>query len=536
MILGQGLAGSAIAWTQHWAGQTVLLIDRGEANSASRVAAGLVTPVTGKRLVKSPEYEADWAVAVAFYSRIEAETGQSLFQERSMLRLFSDESSRAAFITRSDEAMAADVESWEGQLQAAGRVQPGMVMQPAGRLNVVAYLTATRRFFEERDGYQGGEVDLATDVKLSERRVALPRFNVTAERLIVCQGASTNTLFPGVPNNPSRGDILTVRIPDYIRSEVVHRSVWIAPNSDGTQSVGATYDWQCTAPEPTAAGRDEVLKKLSRMVEGEVVVEDHQAGVRPTMKDYGPVLGSHPTYRNVFVFNGLGSKGTLKAPRLALTLCQHIVEGTALPSEQRYARLASHPQGDRRRRPLTQLAQEAVASVLKDGDIAIDATVGNGFDTCFLSRQVGPAGQVIGYDVQQTALEATKRRLTAEGLNNVKLLHQGHESLATEVVANGHIAAVMFNLGFLPRSDHSIITQPHTSTAAIAAAIELLKPGGVLTVLAYRGHEGGQEEFVAVERLLRTFAEQYDLVQINSTPPKSTSPVLYVLRKTGKST
>lgn len=541
IIVGQGLAGSALAWTLYTAGHSVMIVDRGEPNSASRVAAGLVTPVTGKRLVQSPDFEADWAAATAFYQKVEQQTGQHFWTEAPMLRLFANEQVRAEFLQRSDSQQQQSIACWDGLLQSEGQPRLGIVMQPAGRLNVPAYLAATKTHFESLNSLRSEELDFARDVNFTDRQVTVKRLDLTADRMVLCQGATAtdNNYFPNVPNNPARGDILKVRIPDYIRPEVVHRSVWVAPNSDGTQSVGATYDWNSTVPEPSTAGRDEVLHKLSRMVDGDVEVVDHKAGVRPTMKDYEAVLGCHPDIEPLFVFNGLGSKGTLKAPRLAAELLSMFDGENQIRSAVSYDRLESTSAVERRPRPLTQRAQEAVASVLQPGDTAVDATVGNGFDTCFLSRTVGPTGFVVGFDVQQSALDATAKRLQAADLHNVTLVHKGHETLADEasvrkpsVAASVQSpAAIMFNLGFLPRSDHAITTQPHTTVAAITAAVELLEPGGVLTVLAYRGHAGGPEEFAAVEQLLQRYADTHDLQTINSTPAKATSPVLFVLKK-----
>ena len=246
------------------------------------------------------------------------------------------------------------------------------------------------------------------------------------------------------------------------------------------------------------------------------------------MKDYEAVLGCHPDHANVFIFNGLGSHETLKAPRLAVELQQ--LMNDHVPAARSDDRLMTQPATDHRPKPLTQRAQEVIASVLQRGDTAFDATVGNGFDTCFLSRTVGPTGRVIGVDVQQSALDATRKRLQAEDLHNVTLLHQGHETMAV-TLAGTRLSAVMFNPGLPPRRDHSVTTQPHTSTAAIAAAVDLLIPGGVLTILAYRGHPGGPEEFAAVEQYLLAYSDRHELQQIDSTPAKPTSPVLFVLKR-----
>lgn len=530
LIVGQGLAGSALAWTLHKVGQTVQIVDQGEPNTASRVAAGLLTPVTGKRLVKSDTFDEDWSAALAFYRWVEQETATSLFTEGEMIRLFEHEEYRSDFLNRSDPSACAGIESWAGTLQQNGREQSGIRMSPAGRLNVKRYMEATKKYFEARDGYVQQKLEVSSLKFVEEAQIAVESLSATFDRLILCSGARVSELFPNVPNNPSRGDILNIKIPGYQRNEVVHRSVWIAPNEDGTQTVGSTYDWKSLTPEPREAGKMEVLGKLSRMIEGAVEVVSHRAGVRPTMKDYEPVIGVHPEHSKVFIFNGLGSKGTLRAPRLAVELLDLMDgQGPPLPNHS-YDRLRKSSAGECRQRPLTTLAQDVVRETLKAGDRAIDATVGNGFDTCFLSKTVGEAGLVTGFDVQQTALEATRRRLQAEGLTNVEVKHQGHETLATEVRPES-VTAVMFNLGFLPRHDHAVITKPDTSTRAITAAIEVLKVGGVMTVLAYRGHAGGQEEFDAVERLLLTDSEAYDLERIDSVPEKSTSPVLFIVRK-----
>lgn len=529
IILGQGLAGSAVAWTLHWFGQSVVLMDRGQPNTASRVAAGLVTPVTGRRLVKSADFDDYWAAATAFYRRVENITGRHLFAERDMIRLFSDRAARAEYRTRSVEQGQDPAGDWEGTLQQGGPDHVGVRIGPAGRLNVIEYLEATRKYFEGLSGYLQVEASLPEDFAVEESVVRADRFGLTADRLILCQGAEISDWFPQVPNNPSRGDLLTVRIRNYDRPEVVHRAIWIAPNQDGTQTVGATYDWNFADSEPTHKGRQELLVKLNALTTGTVDVEQHLSAIRPTMKDYEPMVGQHPEHARLFILNGLGSKGTLRSPRLAEELGAIMIQGSAPVPEHSYARLSAG--SEITAKPLTQQAQEAVADVVSRGDVVIDATVGNGFDTAFLSQAVGSSGRVIGFDVQSAAIEATHRRLIANGLTNVTLNQAGHETMSTSA-AEGTIAAVMFNLGFLPRSDRTIVTQPDTTTTAIQAAIRLLTTNGRLTVLCYRGHPGGEEEYEAVECLLSSYADGLHLRRIDSTPPKPQSPVLFVLTKT----
>jgi len=150
--------------------------------------------------------------------------------------------------------------------------------------------------------------------------------------------------------------------------------------------------------------------------------------------------------------------------------------------------------------PLTELAHQHLREHLAPGDMVIDATAGNGHDTLFLSRCVGPTGQVFAVDLQQAALDATQRRLDEARAENVTLILGSHAELRDLIPCRYHgtVAAVMFNLGYLPGGDKSLITRSESTLRALDAAWQLLRPEGWLTVLAYPGHPGGQQELECV--------------------------------------
>lgn len=185
---------------------------------------------------------------------------------------------------------------------------------------------------------------------------------------------------------------------------------------------------------------------------------------------------------------------------------------------------------------LTELAQQYVSEVVRSGDIVIDATAGNGYDTLFLAQRVGPTGQVIACDIQQAAIDATRERLTDAGICHVEL-HLGDHSLFLESLANQiceKASAVMFNLGYLPGGDKSLTTTPVSTVNAVSSAVKLLRFGGILTVLAYVGHPGGAQEAAAIENLLNEHLERGRLGVRSwpETPMTSAAPRLYVLLKT----
>jgi predicted methyltransferase len=146
-----------------------------------------------------------------------------------------------------------------------------------------------------------------------------------------------------------------------------------------------------------------------------------------------------------------------------------------------------------------ELAHQWVRRVVKPGETAIDATAGNGHDSVFLARLVGPGGRLLAFDVQAAAIGSTRAALREWGLDDgrAELFHESHEELARRA-GDAPVAAVMFNLGYLPGGDHRLITRPEATLAAIKLALGVLRPGGILTVVAYPGHPGGDAETAAV--------------------------------------
>ncbi|MCC2685051.1 MAG: ytqB [Paenibacillaceae bacterium] len=158
------------------------------------------------------------------------------------------------------------------------------------------------------------------------------------------------------------------------------------------------------------------------------------------------------------------------------------------------------------------VAQSFVAEYVQPGDCVVDATMGNGIDTVFLARLVGAGGTVFGFDVQEEALARTRERIARElGAESVEVTVAGaemrlhlvdHAQMASMIgdEYRGRIAAVMFNLGYLPRAPHEWITRPESTMPALESSLALLKTGGIISIVAYPGHEGGDLEAEAVER------------------------------------
>jgi ubiquinone/menaquinone biosynthesis C-methylase UbiE len=146
----------------------------------------------------------------------------------------------------------------------------------------------------------------------------------------------------------------------------------------------------------------------------------------------------------------------------------------------------------------TDLLHVLLRQVIRKGDLVVDATAGNGHDTAFLAEAVGDRGKVIAIDIQAEAIAATRQRLLESGLESrVELHHTSHAEMG-KLAAGGSATAIVFNLGYLPGTDRELITQAETTLQALAASAVVLKKGGVLAVICYPGHPGGDDEAAEV--------------------------------------
>ncbi|MTD29518.1 class I SAM-dependent methyltransferase [Planomicrobium sp. YIM 101495] len=175
--------------------------------------------------------------------------------------------------------------------------------------------------------------------------------------------------------------------------------------------------------------------------------------------------------------------------------------------------------------PFTKsLLEEAVLQ----GDYVIDGTAGNGHDTLFLSQLTGPTGKVYAFDIQEQAIQATAERVAAH--THVELVHDSHSKITQYVTEP--IAAAVFNLGYLPKGDHAIITKPDSTLEAISQCLDLLKTGGLVLIVIYSGHEGGSEERDAVMAFLQNLPQQaFDVLQYGFINQQHSPPFLVAVEK-----
>ncbi|MFC5464499.1 class I SAM-dependent methyltransferase [Lederbergia graminis] len=180
-------------------------------------------------------------------------------------------------------------------------------------------------------------------------------------------------------------------------------------------------------------------------------------------------------------------------------------------------------------------ARTSLQKSVQKGDVAIDATVGNGHDTKFLAELVGENGHVYGFDIQADAIKETETLLTAHGLmNRVTLFQTGHENALDIIPEEDYfkISGVIFNLGYLPRGDKSIVTLPETTIAAVEQFLDVITVGGIIVLVIYHGHPGGSLERDALLSYTASLRQdKFNVLQYNFINQKNNPPFIIAIER-----
>jgi glycine oxidase len=336
IIAGQGLAGSILALELERLGADVILVDPGRENTCSRVAGGLITPITGIRLVVTAGYPEFFSYATGFYRRWEHVWHASFYHETEMVRLWKTPEEGRIWQKKKlnpeyNRLVLATDEEMNLCPQSFHRPHGGIAMQGA-RLDTRAFLDAARLHWEGtgkmiRDSV--GPEDLAwQNGKLHWK-------DVTAKGVIFCTGAATAQLpwFQWAPWRNASGDILTLNVEKWTESRVINGGSWLLPLGGTRVLAGATHDDKNPSDEPRPEGRAELERRIRQFLQLPYSVTDHVSAIRPIFHGTRILMGRHPAHDGLLIFNGLASKGVLKAPWYATIFAEHLCEGKPLPAE-----------------------------------------------------------------------------------------------------------------------------------------------------------------------------------------------------------
>lgn len=355
LLIGQGLAGSLLADALLRHGQRVQVVADARPTS-SGAAAGLFNPVTGRKPQLTWLADALFPYLHRFYPDLEHRLGAKFYHPLPLYRPFGSPEERTFGLSLAeqpelreflqpapdDAAYAATVRNEFGGLRTPG----------AGWVDVPTLLAAFRREWERRGIFR--------ETTFSHTGLTITPQGVTWEgqtyaTVIFCEGVygATNPFFAWLPFNPVKGESLTLRLAGPVPPGIVNRGVWLIPRTDeqtghATARVGATYVWRPLTWQPTTEGRELLLQKLNVWLKPEYEVTGQVAGIRPAVQGRRPLLGLHPEFPRLGIFNGLGSKGVSLAPFFAQQFAEFLVSGKELHEAVNINRFFSLYSGQKR--------------------------------------------------------------------------------------------------------------------------------------------------------------------------------------------
>lgn len=346
LIIGQGLAGSLLAWVLHRQGFTIRIARDPEYSGASRVAAGMINPITGLRLALAENISQQLDAAFSLYDQIEKFFSSPVFYPRKIARLFRNTREQDCYIKRSAQARFNDYlgKAFEpGSQEFPVRHElGGFYIRQGGYLDVTKCLDLLDQYFSNNHL----TIDRAVDHRQLEINTSMVQWqNLQAKRVIFCEGARMlqNQWFNWLPMQALHGDILTLSGPSIHSETILNFGHWLLPLSGSTYRYGATNHPDHTDPSPVPASHSQLLSTLNdKTPDSPFTCVSHQAGVRPATRDRMPFIGIHPEYSQLAVFNGFGSKGSLMIPYYLAQFVQLLTRHKKLDPECDIYRYQKH--------------------------------------------------------------------------------------------------------------------------------------------------------------------------------------------------
>ena len=333
IIVGFGLAGLALV-EELKSREKSFVVFEDDSQTSSKVAGGMYNPVILKRFTPVWDLEEQLHIALPFYKRLEQEKNKTYDYQVPIYRVLKSVEEQNNWFVAADKPRLSpfmkselNFDSFKGVPSKHGFG----VLQGTGRVDVNALL----------NDYKGGLA--AEDILIREtfdyERLEIGTVfryeGIEAKKVICCEGfgLKRNPFFKNLPLIGSKGELLVIKAPALKIDVVLKAAVFVMPLGNDLFKVGATFNWTDKTLHPTKEGREELLDKLNTVIDVPFEVVDHYAGIRPTVGDRRPLLGVHPTIKNLFVFNGLGTRGVMIAPKYAGKLMAFIEGDQPLPAE-----------------------------------------------------------------------------------------------------------------------------------------------------------------------------------------------------------
>ena len=334
LIVGQGLAGSILAYQLLKRNRSVAIVDDQKPNTSSKVAAGLINPFTGPKMVKSWRAEILFPYLIDFYKQLEIETGSNFFRQETIYRPFSSVGDINDLDGRSSNPTYS---FFIKDITAPGK-HSHLVRDPYGGIELKGAVLNVRHFVESMRIYLSANCMYIED-SFDEKMLTINESyigwkNVEASKLLFCTGYTIqkSKLFNWLPMAPVKGEILLLKLKENFKT-IYNKSGFIIPLGNNLYKAGSTYDRHDLSEKPTEKGKREIREKIDALMKMRYDVVKQETGIRPGTVPRRPLIGFHPEYGNVGVFNGLGTKGVSLSPYFSSQFMKCLEDGNNLDQE-----------------------------------------------------------------------------------------------------------------------------------------------------------------------------------------------------------
>jgi len=327
LIIGQGICGTFLSWNLLKEGKSVLVIDSANPYTASKVASGVINPVTGRRIVRTWMIEELLPFAWQAYTQFGEELNATLIQQCNVLDFHPTPQMHDAFVQRmSEEKDYLHAASNDEQWQKYFRYNYGI-----GEVNHCLLVDLKTMLHEWRKKLLHQNILLeetfdCSQLKIDELQNTIHYKNITAQKIIFCDGVTgfDNPYFKMLPYVRTKGEALIASIPGLPRTNIFKQGITIVPWKQDLFWIGSNYIWEYTDAQPTQTFRKKAEDQLNYWLKLPYTIIDHIASERPANIERRPFVGLHPLYKQVGVLNGMGTKGCSLAPYFAHQFAQYL--------------------------------------------------------------------------------------------------------------------------------------------------------------------------------------------------------------------
>ncbi len=343
IIVGQGIAGTVLSYSLLKAGQSVLVIDTANDYSATKAAAGLINPITGRYYTKTWLIEELLPAAIATYQELERLLDCKLWYPADIYRVLhtitqvNDWESKVHKIGYKEYCESVhtqgDYEGFTTKGQGIALIKQG------GRVAINTLVKKYKQYLIENNAYRDEQFD-HKHLLVSKDKISYKDF--TSESIVFAEGVGVlgNPYFREIPLQPAKGEALYLDINKMsINNQILkHRQYLVPIEETNTYWSGGGFQWQTMDGSPTPKFKESYREDLNNFIKSDYHIAKHVAGIRPCVKDRKPLIGRHRDHHNVYIFNGMGTKGTSLSPYFAEMLCGQILNNKQLIEEVDIAR------------------------------------------------------------------------------------------------------------------------------------------------------------------------------------------------------